>query len=447
MEFFTDSATLLRFLVMPVISSQIIVSVMIYFILVRRQISREYGFYLLFLACLAYFLFGRSLQHFSAPEISIWLLCSRVFLLFSLGMPALVIGASLHAGIKRSVYLLYPPWLVGALLGFLYVYFMGVFQGAFEPLALTAQLLPKQHQYVAHQVQIWAGFSLLLLPCLLLLIKVQSSPRQTHLSLFLVGALSFALLFFLGSARYIDYWLYYTGSVVCALCWAYAVFQNIRNIKGKAALLKDELFFQIKSSSAEKTEEIRELLSKLEKTSDGDLELYKMRVRDILNRLTDSSIEAGGDSSSLMLRHQEKNQAIDSSRDMAELSRLVAEEAAEYSDLLSQSTDLRIKKQVEQAKTYIFEHAHQAIDIETIASQVGLSKGHLMRVFKAQVGQTLNQYLAQVRIEKAKHLLKSYSVTETAFAVGFNNSNYFNTVFKKQVGCTPGQYKQNLAGN
>ncbi|WP_017446669.1 helix-turn-helix transcriptional regulator [Gayadomonas joobiniege] len=432
---------------MPVISSQIIISVMIYFVLVRRQISREYAYYLLFLACLAYFLFGRSLQHFSAPEVSVWLLYSRVFLLFSLGMPALIIGASLQVGLKRSAYLMYLPWLIGSLFGVCYVYFMGVFQGVFEPFLLTAQIPLKAHQQYAHLAQIWAGFSLLLLPCVLLIIKAQYHQMQLNLNPFLMGALSFALLFFLGSSGYIEYWFYYTGSVICALCWAYAVFQNIRNIKGKAALLKDELLFQIKSSRAEKSEEISDLLGRLEKTSEGDLELYKIRVRDILNRLTDSSIEAGGDSSSLILRHQVKNQAIDSSQNMAELSRLVAEEAAEYSDLLAQSADLRIKKQVDAAKTYLFKEAHNTIDFDELANHIGISKGHLMRVFKSHMGVTLNQYLAQIRIEKAKVFLKTHSVTDTAIAVGFNNSNYFSTVFKKQVGCTPGQFKIKITSN
>ncbi|WP_246072590.1 helix-turn-helix domain-containing protein [Catenovulum sediminis] len=446
---FSDSEALFRFLVMPVISTQIIFSVMIYFVLVRKQISREYQYYVIFLGCLAYFLFGRSLQHFSEPDISQGLLYSRVFLLFAIGMPALVIGASLHAGFRKNAYLLLPPCLAGLLLGAGYVYFMAVFRGNLEAFEWLSIIPANQYLTTAHQLQTLAGFILLVLPCSLLLLRSLYIGHKSNLNLFLAGALSFALLFFLGSANVIDYGFYYTGSVFCALCWAYAVFQNIRSIKGKAALLKDELFYQIKTGSsakntAAKNQEIAQLLSRLEKTSEGDLELYKMRVRDILNRLTDSTIEAGGDSASLLSRHKQQNNAIDESQNIHDVSQLVAKEAAQFSNLIADMPIKRNLAQIEQAKDYMLHHCQDNLDIDTIAKQVGLSKGHLMRIFKEHVGQTVNQYLAQIRIEKSKHLLKQLSVTETAFAAGFNNSNYFNTVFKKQVGCTPGQYKSTL---
>lgn len=67
-----------------------------------------------------------------------------------------------------------------------------------------------------------------------------------------------------------------------------------------------------------------------------------------------------------------------------------------------------------------------------------------MRRFKQETGQTVNQHLTQVRIENAKRLLASISVTETAFEVGFNDSNYFSTVFKKQTGHTPNGFKKRL---
>ncbi|WP_143873175.1 helix-turn-helix domain-containing protein [Catenovulum sediminis] len=58
---------------------------------------------------------------------------------------------------------------------------------------------------------------------------------------------------------------------------------------------------------------------------------------------------------------------------------------------------------------------------------------------------SINQYLIDVRINKSKDLLITMSVTETAFEVGFNNSAYFSTVFKKQTGKTPKEYQQSIA--
>ena len=97
---------------------------------------------------------------------------------------------------------------------------------------------------------------------------------------------------------------------------------------------------------------------------------------------------------------------------------------------------------VERAKEYILVQYHNPISVNDIAESVGLSDSGLMSKFKKETGQTVNQYLVQVRINKAKKLLRFKSVTETAFEVGFNNSNYFGTVFKKQTGQTPGQFQQ-----
>ena len=49
----------------------------------------------------------------------------------------------------------------------------------------------------------------------------------------------------------------------------------------------------------------------------------------------------------------------------------------------------------------------------------------------------------EVRLQNAKRLLRStgMSITEIAYAVGFSDSNYFSSVFKKHTGMTPGEYR------
>lgn len=59
---------------------------------------------------------------------------------------------------------------------------------------------------------------------------------------------------------------------------------------------------------------------------------------------------------------------------------------------------------------------------------------------------TFGDYLTKVRIDKAKELLLStpLNVTEIAFEVGFNNSNYFSSLFKKTVGVAATTYRKNF---
>ena len=77
---------------------------------------------------------------------------------------------------------------------------------------------------------------------------------------------------------------------------------------------------------------------------------------------------------------------------------------------------------------------------------VYLSPSYLSRIFKKETGYTINEYLIQVRIEKAKRLLhrKDLRVTDVADAVGFDDQSYFTKVFRRMVGTTPLKYKMKI---
>ena len=59
------------------------------------------------------------------------------------------------------------------------------------------------------------------------------------------------------------------------------------------------------------------------------------------------------------------------------------------------------------------------------------------------------QYIIRRRIGEAQNLLigTDRSITEIAFSCGYNNSNYFQSVFKRLVGMTPGQYRRDWVQN
>ena len=70
-----------------------------------------------------------------------------------------------------------------------------------------------------------------------------------------------------------------------------------------------------------------------------------------------------------------------------------------------------------------------------------MSKGYFCKFFKSISGITYITFLNQVRIEKATDLLKAgYNVTECAMACGFESISYFVQMFKRNLGCTPGQF-------
>ncbi len=94
---------------------------------------------------------------------------------------------------------------------------------------------------------------------------------------------------------------------------------------------------------------------------------------------------------------------------------------------------------------YINANYTQSLTLEKVAKSAYLSVNQLCRLFSKYCGTTVAKYIVSKRISEAKKLLASgKSVTETAILCGFGDYSVFMRVFKKNVGMTPGKYK-NLA--
>jgi AraC-like DNA-binding protein len=80
--------------------------------------------------------------------------------------------------------------------------------------------------------------------------------------------------------------------------------------------------------------------------------------------------------------------------------------------------------------------------LEELGRQVGCSPFYLSRIFSRHMGQTIAQYIRQLRMERAAELLSAgkLNVTEVAMAVGYASSSHFSTAFHETFGCCPGLY-------
>lgn len=93
---------------------------------------------------------------------------------------------------------------------------------------------------------------------------------------------------------------------------------------------------------------------------------------------------------------------------------------------------------------YINSHCNENLTLEQISEQAGFSKYHFARLFRELTGTTVHNYVTNRRILYAQSLLadKSISVTEVSMRSGFNSLATFNRIFKKQLGCTPSEYRK-----
>jgi two-component system response regulator YesN len=103
----------------------------------------------------------------------------------------------------------------------------------------------------------------------------------------------------------------------------------------------------------------------------------------------------------------------------------------------------RAVKVIADVKSYIANHyGNEELRIEDIAKSVHMNYNHLCFVFKKETTFTINDYLTEVRILKAKELFdQGESVIQSvANRVGYADANYFSKCFKKNIGITPSKY-------
>lgn len=95
-------------------------------------------------------------------------------------------------------------------------------------------------------------------------------------------------------------------------------------------------------------------------------------------------------------------------------------------------------------KAFIDEHYKESISLEKIAQAVNINRYYLSHVFKTTIGFSPMQYVTRRRIGEAQNLLinTDMSITQIAASLGYNNSNYFQNVFRQNVGLTPGTYRK-----
>ena len=99
---------------------------------------------------------------------------------------------------------------------------------------------------------------------------------------------------------------------------------------------------------------------------------------------------------------------------------------------------------IREAIAYMHKFYSGNITIEDICKEIYLSVSHFKRVFKNKTGKTPYQFLTEIRIEKAKGMLKvkDYSIYEIARLCGFVNSGNLSSVFKKHTNMSPSEYKK-----
>lgn len=101
---------------------------------------------------------------------------------------------------------------------------------------------------------------------------------------------------------------------------------------------------------------------------------------------------------------------------------------------------------IQNAAEYISQNYNTDLTLDLLSSKFSLSKSYFSRLFKEVTGTGVSEYINITRVSVAEELLSEggKSITEIANLCGFNDSNYFATVFKKIKGVSPKKYSMTI---
>ncbi len=96
--------------------------------------------------------------------------------------------------------------------------------------------------------------------------------------------------------------------------------------------------------------------------------------------------------------------------------------------------------------SYIKSNYEKKLTLKILADEVYVSEWHLSRLLKKHTNKKISDLINDIRIEKAKELLKNpyLKINNIAISTGFNDTPNFSKVFKRQTGLTPNEYRKSL---
>ena len=121
--------------------------------------------------------------------------------------------------------------------------------------------------------------------------------------------------------------------------------------------------------------------------------------------------------------------------------RELSQKAFDLSDVHAHQTS------IERVIHHISEHFHEPIALEPVLKQAGMSKATFTRQFSRHTGKTFSDFVNEVRLANVCRQLSQgrLSISEAAYASGFNNLSFFNRTFRKVHGCSPKQWAATLS--
>lgn len=187
---------------------------------------------------------------------------------------------------------------------------------------------------------------------------------------------------------------------------------------------------------------LQNIFDQFEKNDFAPIEIYDI-ARNITDEITDS-LEKIDSSENFGPLLSNTLHTIDNSPDFFSIQETLKSYLNSCLKMMLERQEAKISRPVRLAQEYIMRNYDKQVTLEEVAETIYISPAYLSSLFKLKSGILFSEYVAQVKVEKAKEFLQntSMNVNEIAYAVGYTDVKRFSKMFIRHVGIRPSEYRK-----
>ncbi|MGI6687092.1 MAG: helix-turn-helix domain-containing protein [Christensenellales bacterium] len=191
---------------------------------------------------------------------------------------------------------------------------------------------------------------------------------------------------------------------------------------------------------------LNELLGVILIISGMSFSQIKSHINELLVLMSRKAVENGADPAQIQRITHQYYRDLNRIQAFEELCFWLSEVVGQLMTLAFDFSDTRHAGVLRRAIGFIRANLSEKITLEMIAAEAFLSPSYFSRVFKREVGKTVQQFLLEERLKKAESLMRvrELSLLQVAEMSGFRNMSLFNRMIKKHFHTTPGQVRKRL---
>ena len=215
--------------------------------------------------------------------------------------------------------------------------------------------------------------------------------------------------------------------------------------QGQAVMGELSLPSPMKLAGREEIPEIMEKIRQKFKSAEGNAEFaIRLSAGNWIIRLSQELAEYHIDLTDIFERPTDIYDRISSISDVENMVAYIGQIYTEIYAYVEKKKNGKYIDVISLATKYIREnYKTNTLSISEVAEYVNMSVGYFSLIFHNETGDTFSDYLLKLRMDKACGLLEhtNMKLLEISWAVGYENANYFSTVFEKVMGVTPSAYR------